>query len=149
MSLIHTLTDDMKTAMKGGDHARLETVRFVLSGLKSAEKEKQAKDPSAVLTDDEAIAALRKEAKRRKESIALFTQGGRADLAAKEEADLAVIMEYLPKELSREEIAAIVARAHAAGASDFPSLMRETMKEVKGRADGTLVGEIIKETLGA
>ncbi len=149
MSLIQKITDDMKAAMKSGDHARLETVRFVLSGLKAAEKEKQAKDPSAVLTDEEAITVLRKEAKRRKESIALFTQGGRADLAAKEQADLAVIMEYLPKELSREEIAAIVAKAHAAGANDFSSLMRETMKEVKGRADGTAVGEVIKEALGA
>ena len=149
MSLIQKLTDDMKAAMKSGDHARLETVRFALSGLKSAEKEKQAKDPSATLSDDEAVAALQKEAKRRKESIELFKQGGRTDLASKEEADLAIIMEYLPKELSREEIAAMVDKARASGANDFSSLMRETMKDVKGRADGKFVGEVIKEKLGA
>ncbi len=149
MSLIQKLTDDMKAAMKSGDHGRLETVRFALSGLRSAEKEKQAKDPTAELTDDEAVSVLQKEAKRRKESIELFRQGGRTDLASKEEADLAIIAEYLPKELSRQEIAAIVEKAHVAGANDFSSLMRETMKEVKGRADGKLVGEVIKEKLGA
>lgn len=149
MSLIQKLTDDMKAAMKSGDHARLETVRFALSGLKTAEKETQAKDPSAVLSDEEAVSVLQKEAKRRKESIELFRQGGREDLASKEESDLAVIMEYLPKELTREEIAAMVEKAQASGANDFSSLMRETMKEVKGRADGKLVGEVIKEKLGA
>ena len=139
----------MKAAMKGGDHARLEVVRFVLAGVKAAEKEKQAKDPAATLTDDEAIAVLQKEAKRRRESLVLFRQGGREDLVAKEEADLAVIQSYLPKELSREEIAAMVDKARAAGANDFSSLMREVMKEVKGRADGTRVGDVIKEKLGA
>lgn len=149
MSLIQKLTEDMKTAMKSGDKERLDTVRFALSGLKSAEKEKQAKDSSLTLTDDEAVSVLQKEAKRRKESIELFKQGGRADLASKEEADLAIIMEYLPKELSREEIAVLVDKARASGANDFSSIMRETMKEVKGRADGRLVGEVIKERLGA
>ncbi len=149
MSLVQKLTEEMKAAMKGGDHARLEAVRFALSGLKAAEKEKQAKDPGAVLSDDEAVAVLQKEAKRRKESIELFRQGGREDLVAKEESDLAVIQAYLPKELSREEIAAMVDAARAAGANDFSSLMRETMKEVKGRADGKLVGEIIKEKIGS
>jgi uncharacterized protein YqeY len=152
MSLVQQLTDDMKAAMKSGDHARLETVRFALAGLKAAEKEKQAKDPSAVLTDEEAVATLQKEAKRRKESIELFKKGDRTDLAEKEEADLAVIQAYLPKELSREEIAAIVDKVRAADpsiAGDFSGLMREAMKEVKGRADGRLVGEVIKEKIGA
>lgn len=148
MSLIQQLTDDMKGAMKSGDHARLETVRFVLSGLKSAEKDKQAKEPGATLTDGEAISVLQKEAKKRKESIELFRKGGREDLASKEEADLAIIATYLPKELSRDEIAALVDKARAAGANDFSSLIKETMKEVKGRADGKLVGEVIKEKLG-
>ncbi len=152
MSLVQQLTDDMKAAMKSGDHARLETVRFALAGVKAAEKEKQAKDPSAALTDEEAVAVLQKEAKRRKESIELFTKGGRADLAEKEEAGLAVIQAYLPKELSREEIAALVDAARTANpavAGDFSGLMKEVMREVKGRADGRLVGEVIKERLGA
>jgi uncharacterized protein YqeY len=149
MPLIQQITDDMKAAMKSGDHARLEVVRFALSGLKSAEKEKQAKDASATLTDEEAIAVLQKEAKKRKESIELFRKGGREDLASKEESDLAILAAYLPKELSRDEIAAMVDKARAAGANDFSSLMRETMKDVKGRADGKLVGEVIKEKLGA
>lgn len=142
----------MKTAMKAGDKERLETVRFALSALKTAEKEKQAKDSAATLSDDEAIAVLQKEAKRRKESIALFKEGNRDELAAKEEADLAVLQTYLPKELSKEEIATIVEKVHAAdpdGTNDFSSLMREAMKELKGRADGKLVGEVIKEKLGA
>jgi len=148
MSLVQQISDDIKTAMKGGDKARLETLRFVFAGLQAAEKEKGLKEAGAKLSDDEAIAVLQKEAKRRKESIELFKQGKRDDLVRKEEADLAVIMAYLPKELSRGDIAAMVDAARATGANDFSSIMRETMKQVKGRADGKLVGEIIKEKLG-
>lgn len=149
MSLVQKITDDMKAAMKSGDKARLEVIRFAIAGLQSAQKEKELKEPGAMLTDDEAVSVLQKDAKRRKESIELFKQGGRNDLVEKETAELAVVMEYLPKELSREEIAAMVDSARAAGANDFPSLMREVSKLTKGRADGRMVGEIVKEKLGA
>lgn len=148
MSLFLKLNEDMKTAMKGGDKARLEAVRYARSLAQNAEKEKQAKQPGATLTDDEVVAVLQKEAKRRKEALALFRQGGRADLVEKEEADLAVISEYIPKELSIEELVQMVEGLQGQGAKDYNTLMRETMKLVKGRADGKTVGEVVKKTLG-
>lgn len=138
----------MKSAMKAGEKDRLETLRFVLSGLNSTQKEKEMKDPGAPLTDAETVSVLQKEAKRRKESIELFRQGKRDDLIEKESVGLAIIQSYLPKELSRAEIAKIVDEARAQGFNDFNVLMRETMKVVAGRADGKTVGEVIKEKLG-
>ena len=146
--MIQRITDDLKVAMKSGDHARVEALRFMLAGLKSAEKDKFAKDPSATLTDEEAVAVLQKEVKRRRESIELFKKGNRADLVEKEEADLRVIAEYVPKELSPEEVEKVVDELHAKGFSDFNTLMRESMKELKGRVDGKLVGEIVKKKIG-
>jgi len=152
MPLYETITSDLKTAMKAGDQPRVDALRFALSGLNSFQKDKQAKEPDAKITDEETVAVLQKDVKRRKESIELFKQGKRDDLVAKEEVDLAIIAAYIPKELTREEIAALVdgviAGGAGAAASDFNSVMRETMKLVKGRADGKAVGEVIKTKLG-
>ena len=139
----------MKAAMKSGDKPRLEVIRFALAGLNAAGKEKDLKMPGSVLTDEETIVVLQKDAKRRKESIELFEQGKRDDLVAKEEADLIILAEYIPKELSRTELSKMVDDVTAQGFTDFSSAMRETMKLVKGRADGKIVGEVIKEKLAA
>ncbi len=152
MSLYQKITDDLKSAMKAGDKLRVEALRFALSGLNAFQKDKQAKAPDATITDDEVISVLQKDVKRRKESIELFRQGKRDDLVAKEEADLTVIAAYVPKELTREEVGkmvddAITAVVAAGGVKDFNSIMRETMKVAKGRADGKLVGEVIKARL--
>lgn len=148
MTILEKIIENMKAAMKSGDHARVNVLRFVLAGLRSAEKEKFAKEPGVALTDAEAISVLQKEVKRRKESIELFRKGNRPDLADKEDADLVIIAEYVPKELSTEEIEKIVDALRESGLSDFNALMRETMKEVKGRADGRAVGDVIKKKLG-
>ena len=148
MLLYEQIREDIKSAMKAGEKDRLLTLRFILSGLNAAQKEKELKEPGAHLTDAETISVLQKEVKRRKESIDLFRQGKRNDLVEKEEAGLAVIQTYLPEELSRDAVAKIVDEALAQGFHDFNSLMRETMKAAKGRADGKLVGEIVKEKLG-
>jgi hypothetical protein len=148
MALLQKLQDDMKSAMKAGQKERLEVLRFVIAGVQAAGKEKGVKQPGVALTDEEIVALLQKEAKRRKEAVELFRQGKRDDLVKKEEADLTVIFEYLPKELSAAEVEKIVDEAKAKGANDFNSLMRETMKVAKGRADGKLVGDVIKKKLG-
>jgi len=146
MALFKKINDDMKAAMKSGDKARLEVLRFTLAGLNAAQKEKTLKDPQAMLNDEEVITILQKEAKKRKDAIELFKQGKRDDLVAKEEGDLKVIYEYLPAELSRDEIVAIVKDLKAKGvASDFSGLMKETMKIAKGRADGKTVGDVIRD----
>jgi uncharacterized protein YqeY len=148
MTLYETISNDVKTAMKSGDQARVEVLRFALSGLQGALKEKTVKDPTATLSDEEAAAVLQKEAKRRKESIELFKQGNRADLAAKEETELAILSAYLPKQMPREEIEKLVEELKAQGFNEFNTLMREAMKTAKGKADGKLVGEVVKEKLG-
>jgi uncharacterized protein YqeY len=145
MPLLQKITDDMKTAMKSGDRVRLEVLRFTLASLNAAQKEKALKDPTATLSDDEVIKLLQKEAKKRKDSVDLFKQGGRADLVEKEESDLKIIYEYLPQELSHDEVMAIVKDLKAKGFNDFSSLMRESMKAVQGRADGKMVGDVIKD----
>jgi len=148
MTLLQKITEDMKAAMKSGDHARVDVLRFVMAGIRSAEKDKYAKTPDVPMTDEEAVAVLQKEVKRRKEAIELFKKGNREDLVNKEDADLAVIATYVPKELSPEEIEKVVDDLKAKGFSDFNVLMRESMKELKGRADGKMVGEIVKKKLG-
>lgn len=148
MLLFEKLNSDLKSAMKGGLRGRIEVLRFVLAGLNSAQKERGLKTLGAVLTDEEVVALLQKEVKKRKEAMGLFKQGKRDDLVKKEEADLAVIFEYLPKELSAAEIGKIVDELKAKGSNDFNALMRETMKVVKGRADGKTVGDVIKKKLG-
>jgi uncharacterized protein YqeY len=145
MPLFQKINEDMKAAMKSGDKARLEVLRFTLASLNPVQKEKALKDPQAVLSDEEVIAILQKEAKKRKDSIELFKQGNRADLVTKEEGDLKVIYEYLPAELSRDEIVAMVVAAKANGANDFSSIMKEVMKLAKGRADGKMVGDVIRD----
>ena len=135
--------------MKSGDKARVEVLRYALSLVKGAEKDKQAKEPAgAALTDEEASAVLQKEVKRRKEAVELFRKGNRADLVEKEEGELAVLYGYIPKELSEAELGAIVDGLITGGGGDFNSLMRETMKAAKGRADGRMAGEIIRKKLG-
>jgi uncharacterized protein YqeY len=148
MALSEKLKADLKTAMKAGAKDRMEVLRFVLAGVNGAEKDKNARQPGVALTDEEVVALLQKEAKRRKESIELFRQGKRDDLVNKEEADLVIIYEYIPKALSEDEIAKAVDELKTKGFNDFNTLMRETMKVVKGRADGKMVGDIIKKKLG-
>lgn len=148
MSTYQQISEDIKTAMKSGDKPKLEVLRFVFAGLSGALKEKTAKDPQATLSDEEVISLLQKEAKRRKESIELFKQGNRTDLAEKEEAELTYITAYLPAQMSRDEIVKIVDGLQAQGFNEFSALMREASKLTKGKADGKLVAEIVKEKLG-
>lgn len=148
MILFEKLSADLKSAMKGGLKSRVEVLRFVIAGIQGAQKEKNAKQPGVALTDDETTTLLQKEAKRRKEALELFRQGKRDDLVKKEEADLVVIYEYIPKELSVEEIEKIVDDLKAQGVNDFNALMREAMKAMKGRADGKAVGDVIRKKLG-
>ena len=148
MALFQKINDDLKNAMKAGDRTRVEVLRFSLASLNSAQKEKAMKEPGATLTDEEVIANLQKEAKRRKESIELFKKGNRNDLVEKEETDLTIIMGYLPQAMSREEIEAVVKDLKGKGFTEFATLMRESMKVLKGRADGAVVGEVVKANIG-
>ena len=147
MSLFEKISADLKTAMKAGDKSRVEVLRFTLAGLQGAQKEKNMKEPGVQLTDEEVVSLMQKESKRRKDAIALFAQGNRNDLVEKESVDLAIIAEYLPEEMTEVEIGKVIDDVRAQGASDFPTIMREAMKILKGKADGKIVGEIIKKKM--
>lgn len=141
---------DIKNAMKAGNQAALTVLRGVNSSLKNAEIAKQVKaGASATLTEDEALAVLLTEAKKRKDSIKAFTDAGRPELAENEQRELEVLQAYLPKQLSPAEVEEAVARIMAAsGLTEFGPLMKAVMAELKGKADGALITEILKKKLG-
>lgn len=148
MTLSQKIVDDMKLAMKSGDKLRLETLRTVRAQMIELTK----RGTGADITPDEEISALLGAAKKRKEAIELYRQAGREELAHQEEQELEIINGYLPKQLSKEEVESIVrgivAQTGATSFKDFGKVMPLAMKELKGKVDGKLVQEIVKQNLG-
>ena len=146
MSIKDTLTNDMKEAMKAKEKDRLAVIRMVRGAIKQIEI-----DSKKELDDETVIGVISKEVKMRKDSVEEFKKGGREDLVAKTEAEIAVLMPYLPQQLSEDEIRSLVrAAVEQVGASspkDMGKVMGVLMPKVKGRADGTLVNTIVKEAL--
>ena len=138
MSLKDRLQTDIAAAMRGGDALRRDVLRMASSAAYSVEKRNQKP-----LTDDEFLAVLAKEVKTRRESVEAFRGAGREDLAGKEEAEIAVLSEYLPTALDEAEIDALVAEAVAAtgstSARDIGKVMGWLAPRTRGRADGKLV----------
>ncbi|MFZ9870442.1 MAG: GatB/YqeY domain-containing protein [Candidatus Kapaibacteriota bacterium] len=149
MNLTDVIQADIKEAMKSGDKLRLETLRSIRAGI--LEFEKSGLDRP--MTDEDAISILTKAAKKRKDAIEQYLAAGRPDAAATEEAELAIIQGYLPAQMSRDEVAAVLADVIAAigatGPSDVGKVMGAAMKQLKGKADGTLIQAVAKELLGA
>jgi uncharacterized protein YqeY len=147
-----TLKDKIQEALKGAlkrqQRVELATLRLLLSEIKYAEIAQQK--PA---DDNKVLDVIAKEVKRRRESIEAFNKGNRGDLVAQEEAELAVLMSYLPKQMSREEIVAVARQAMnavgARGPSDKGKVMAQLMPQLKGRADGREVSEIVSELLAA
>lgn len=146
MSTAEKLLEAMKAAMKSGDKVRLNTIRQLRAQLKDAQIAKGGE-----LTEDEVIATLTNAAKKRKEAIALYQQGGRDELVASEQAELQVIQEFLPQQLSEAELRELVERTIAeVGAkspSDLGKVMGKIMAQVRGRADGKEVQKLVREKL--
>ncbi|MBU4348494.1 GatB/YqeY domain-containing protein [Patescibacteria group bacterium] len=152
MNLLEKINDDLKSAMKTKDQFRLGVLRMVNSALQN-EKIKKGKD--SVLDEEEILKILAKEAKKRKESVSAFENGGRLELAEKEKKELAIIEEYLPEQMSREEVVILVGNVlnNISDKSSFGLVMKEVMKELKGsgragKADAKIISEIVKEKLG-
>jgi uncharacterized protein YqeY len=147
MNLKERINEDMKAAMKTGDKLKLETIRSIRALILEFEKSGTGKE----LNQDEEIKMLSTAAKKRKDSIEQFRNAGREELAKKEESELEIIQSYLPKQLSEEEIKMEIKRiADQLGAktkSDFPKLMPEAMKQLKGKADGKIVKSIVENYL--
>jgi uncharacterized protein YqeY len=148
MQLKQKLADDLKEAMKGGDKLRRSVIRLVLSAIGNAEIAKQAD-----LSEGDILGIIAKEVRQHRESIEAFKQGNRADLVAQEEAELAVLNEYLPRQLSRDEIMAearrIIAEVGARGPADKGKVMPKLIAQLKGKADGREINAVVTELLSS
>ena len=148
MALKDNIREALKVALKRQQRTEVSTLRLLLSEIKNAEIAQQK--PA---DDNKVLDVVAKEAKRRRESIEAFKQGNRSDLVAQEEAELAVLMSYLPEQMSREEIVAAARQAvdtvGAMGPGDKGKVMSQLMPQLKGKADGKEVNEIVSEILAA
>jgi uncharacterized protein YqeY len=146
MSLLEQVQADVTAAMKGGDRERVGALRLIVSELQKAHKD-------AAGSEADEVAVLQRERKRRLESASAYRDGGREDLAGREEAEAELIQAYLPEQLSDEELQAIVGDAVAeAGASspqEMGRVMSVVMPRVQGRADGKRVSALVREKLAS
>jgi len=146
MSLKEKINNDIKEAMKAKDADRLSTLRMVMSVIKNAEIEKRVKD-NAELTDEEVVKIMRKENKKREESVATYTAANRPELAASEKKEIEIIGSYLPAEMGEAQVRELVQKAIAGGAKDIKGVMAAVRKVDGGLAPGKLVSDIAKELL--
>src|SRR2546423_13697021 len=146
MSLIARMEDEVKQATLARDSDRRDALRLILASLRSAEKELQRP-----LHDEEELQVLQRERKRRLEAAEAFRAGGREEQAAAEEAELAVLEEFMPDPLSEEELEQIVddaiAEVGATSLRDLGRVMADVMPQVAGRADGSAVSQLVREKL--
>jgi len=151
MSLKDRITEDIKTAMKSKDKVRLETVRSIKKLLLEKEVSVRPQGQEA-LTEAQELEVLAQLAKQRRESIEQYRQAGREDLVAQESQELAIVEEYLPRQLSDEEVGAIIdeiiAQVGARTPKDMGKVMGLAMQQLKGQADGKKVQQLVKSKLG-
>lgn len=141
------IQEDLKTAVKAQDKPRVSVLRMILNALKNAELEEREE-----LSDEKELAVIASHARRIKESIEEFRKATREDLVAKENAELAVVLSYLPEQMSDEDIrreaARVIADIGAATPRDMGRVMGEMMKLFKGKVDGAAVNRVVSELLG-
>ncbi len=150
MSIREIINDDLKTAMKGGDEIGKSVLRMIKSEVKNREVEKGA---SGELDDAAIISVIASGVKKRKESIRLFEDAGRQELADKEKSEIEFLSKYLPKQLTEEEIAGKVETAieklGATGMKQMGEVMKSLKSELGQSADGSLMSKIVKKKLAA
>lgn len=148
MNLTERINEDLKSSMKTGDKLRTETIRSIRALILEFQKSGTGKELNA----EEEVKLLTGAAKKRKDSIEQFRNAGREELALKEEKELEILQQYLPKQLSGDEIESAVKRIagelNAVSKEDFPKLMPAVMKELKGKADGKEVRAFVERFLG-
>ncbi|MBL8590984.1 MAG: GatB/YqeY domain-containing protein [Methylobacteriaceae bacterium] len=145
-----TFTEMLKTAMKAGDKPRVATVRLIQAALK--DRDIEARGQGKTVSDDDILALLQKMVKQRQDSIALYEQGGRKDLADQERAEIAIISEFLPKGMDEAEIAAAIraaiAETGAAGPKEMGKVIGALKAKYAGRMDFGKVSPAVKAALG-
>lgn len=152
MGLKEKITEDLKEALKAGDGARLGVLRMLSSAIYNREIEIRSKGDDKGISEEEILAVLEKEAKKRRESAGLYRQGGREELAGKEEAEIEVIFKYLPPRLKEEEIKEIIRSVieelgGRPGPGDLGKIIGKVSAKTKGRADSSEVASIVKGML--
>ncbi|MBE2281388.1 MAG: GatB/YqeY domain-containing protein [Ignavibacteriaceae bacterium] len=147
MSLKEKINDGIKSALKNGEKVRLETLRSIKTVILEFEKSGSGRD----INPDDELSMVNSLVKRRKEAIELFKAAGRIELAEKEQSELDILMEFLPKQLNESEIKdLILSKASELGIkakNEFPKLMPAIMKELKGKAEGNLVKKLVTDYL--
>jgi uncharacterized protein len=148
MNLTEKINNDLKVAMKSGDSIKLNTIRSIRSKIIELSK----RGTGSGLTQEDELAILLSEVKKRREAIEMYQQADRKDLSDQEQRELEIIQEYLPKQMSREEafevVKKIISDVGGATAKDFGKVMPVAMKELKGKIDGKIVQELVKQQLG-
>ena len=142
------LESELKQALKSGDKTKRSVIRLVLSAVNNAEIARQAS-----LTDGDILGVIAKEVRQRDESIVAFKQGNRPDLVAQEETEKVLLQQYLPQQMTRDEIIAearrIIAEVGAQGPRDKGKVMPKLVAELKGKADGREINAVVTELLGS
>jgi uncharacterized protein YqeY len=146
VTLVERLEGEVKDAMLARDATRRDALRLILNSLRSAEKDLQRP-----LSEEEELQVLQRERKRRNEAAEAFRAGGREEQATQEETELAILEEFMPEPLSEDELERIVddaiAETGATSLRDMGRVMADVMPQVAGRADGSAVGQIVREKL--
>lgn len=145
-SLKQRIDQDMKEALKGKDSLKLGVLRMLKSEIRYKEI-----DQGGALSDDEVISVISSSAKKRRDSIQQFQKGGRDDLVSQEKAELEVILRYLPEQLTEEKLSPLIRQAiqdaHATGPSDLGKVMKLILPQVKGKAEGKVIHQLITTQL--
>lgn len=159
MSLAEQIDADLKDAMRAGDERTKTVLRLVRAAIKNAQvpqwdtEKGQAVAPNGPIDDDGVLRIIAKEVKEHQDSLLEFRKAGRAELAATAEAELAILAKYLPAQLSRDEIAAVarqvMADTGAQGPADKNKVMPAMMAQLRGKADGRLINEVVTELLAS
>ena len=148
ISLKKKIDEDIKQALKSKDSLRLSVLRMLKSEIKYQEIDKGSE-----LSNDEVISVLSSSIKKRKDSIEQFEKGGRDDLVSQEKAELAVVLRYMPEQLTEEKLSEIISQAikeaNAAGPSDLGRVMKLIMPQIKGKADGKMVNQVVSSQFQA
>lgn len=137
--LLDEIKKDMQTSLKNGDHTRVETLRFLIAAVRNAAIVLYGALGEEAMKDEDVLEVIKKQVKTHKESVEAFTKANRNDLADKEQKELGILQGFLPKELSDEELAQILAPVLGSSEANFGLLMKEAMQLVAGRADGKRV----------
>lgn len=149
MSLKQRISDDLKVALKGGDRDKAGTLRLLVGAIQNVEIDKLKREEG--LNDEEVIEVVSRSIKQRRDSIEQFEKGGRPELAAKEKAEIDILMAYMPAQLDevavRQIVSEVIKESGAASVKDMGRVMGLVMGRVKGQADGTMIRQLVENEL--